>query len=155
MRDSRRAVAAVLALALLLVTAGAIATSAFAGDAGPIVLSAGRMTGDQEVPGPGDPDAIGRSRITLYTDLDIVCWRTQVAHLDLPGTASHIHEGEAGVGGGIVVTLAAPDTSGKSQGCTLTDPDIMAAIIANPAGYYVNVHNTPYLGGAVRGQLSG
>jgi hypothetical protein len=28
------------------------------------------------------------------------------------------------------------------------------AIAANPANYYVNVHNAPFPGGAVRGQLA-
>jgi hypothetical protein len=154
MRDSRRLVAVPLALALLLVTVGAIAASASAGGSGPVVLTASRMTGEQEVPGPGDADGIGRARITLYTDLDIVCWRIRVAHIDLPGTAAHIHEGEAGVGGGIVVTLAAPDPSGSSQGCSAADPATIDAIVADPAGYYVNVHNTPYPAGAIRGQLS-
>jgi hypothetical protein len=27
-------------------------------------------------------------------------------------------------------------------------------IIANPAGYYVNIHNADFPGGAVRGQLA-
>ena len=29
----------------------------------------------------------------------------------------------------------------------------VAQILANPAAYYVNVHNADYPGGAVRGQL--
>jgi hypothetical protein len=148
----RRTIAVAVALATLLV--GVTAVSASAGE-GPVVLTAPRMTGDQEVPGPGDPDGRGRARITLYTDLDIVCWRIQAAHIELPATAAHIHEGAAGVSGGIVVTLAAPDPSGTSQGCTAADGATMDAIIADPAGYYVNVHNIPYPAGAIRGQLGG
>jgi CHRD domain len=150
----RRAIAVGVSLATVLVGVGVTPLSASA-SGGPVVLTAPRMTGDQEVPGPGDPDGRGRARITLYTDLDIVCWKIQATRIELPGTAAHIHEGAAGVSGGIVVTLAAPDTSGTSQGCTAADGATMDAIIADPAGYYVNVHNIPYPAGAIRGQLTG
>jgi hypothetical protein len=150
----RRAFAASVALAVMLIWLGATAMPAAAGR-GPVVLTAPRMTGDQEVPGPGDPDGRGRARISLYTDLDIVCWKIQVIRIELPATAAHIHEGAAGVSGGIVVTLAAPDESGVSQGCTAADGATIDAIIADPAGYYVNVHNIPYPAGAIRGQLTG
>jgi hypothetical protein len=153
MRIRRQFLAVPLALAMLLGAAVASASSTTV--AGPVVLTAGMMTGDQEIPGPGDPDGMGRARITVYTDLDIACWLIQARGIELPGTAAHIHEGEAGIGGGIVVTLAAPDTSGKSQGCTAADGATLDAIVADPAGYYVNVHNIPYPAGAIRGQLSG
>jgi hypothetical protein len=152
LRTRSQVIAAIVALALLLGAAVANASSRTV--AGPVILTAAVMTGDQEVPGPGDPDGIGRARITLYTDLDIACWLIQARGIELPGTAAHIHEGEAGVGGGIVVTLAAPDTSGTSRGCMSAVGATLDAIVADPAGYYVNVHNIPYPGGAIRGQLS-
>lgn len=153
MRIRRQAIAVPMAMAILLVGVVASASSGSVGS-GPIVLTAPVMTGDQEVPGPGDLDGMGRARITLYTDLDIACWLIQARRIELPGTAAHIHEGEAGIGGGIVVTLAAPDASGKSQGCMSASGATLDAIVADPAGYYVNVHNTPYPAGAIRGQLS-
>ena len=39
------------------------------------------------------------------------------------------------------------------SGCTTTTKEIIDAILANPSGYYVNVHNASYPGGAIRGQL--
>ena len=42
---------------------------------------------------------------------------------------------------------------GRLQGCVPGDPAILAAILANPAGYYVNVHNSRFPGGALRPQL--
>jgi hypothetical protein len=41
-----------------------------------------------------------------------------------------------------------------SSGCTTADPNLVAEIVANPAAFYVNVHNTDYPPGAVRDQLS-
>ncbi len=33
------------------------------------------------------------------------------------------------------------------------DPAVLAQIEANPSGYYVNLHNARFPGGAIRGQL--
>jgi hypothetical protein len=65
----------------------------------------------------------------------------------------HIHIGAAGVNGIIVVDLPGTWVGGTLTGTTTGDPTVIAAIHANPAGYYVNVHNTPCPGGVVRGQL--
>jgi hypothetical protein len=151
MRTGRRSVTVLLAMALLLAAVVGATTSASAG-AGPVVLTT-MLSGDQEVPGPGDPDGMGRARISLYTDLDIACWRIRAIGIELPGTGAHIHVGEYGISGGIVITLAAPDESGLSQGCSSADGATIDAVVADPAGYYVNVHNIPYPAGAIRGQL--
>jgi hypothetical protein len=37
---------------------------------------------------------------------------------------------------------------------TTTDPTVAAAILANPANYYVNVHTTQCPTGTIRGQLA-
>lgn len=76
-------------------------------------------------------------------------------------SAAHIHRGAAGVAGPVVANLGAP-ADGNAADC-LTEgetgkfpgdpPGIVAEILANPAGFYVNVHNAEYPGGAVRGQL--
>jgi hypothetical protein len=52
------------------------------------------------------------------------------------------------------VPLTTPDAAGKSSGCATVGQPVVAAILANPADYYVNVHNAEFPGGAVRGQLS-
>ncbi|MBA3267249.1 MAG: CHRD domain-containing protein [Acidimicrobiia bacterium] len=68
-----------------------------------------------------------------------------------PATAAHIHEAPPGAPGPVVQGLIAP-TRGRSAGC-LTNYALAADIAADPGDYYVNVHNTPFPGGAVRGQL--
>jgi hypothetical protein len=71
---------------------------------------------------------------------------------------AHIHKGASGVFGGISVTLTPPlnpgaGNPGASSGCVSTTLAILNQIKANPAGFYINVHNGEFPSGAVRGQL--
>jgi len=74
----------------------------------------------------------------------------------------HIHEGAAGVNGGVKIdsTLKAGDialTNGAvtfSRTNSAADPALITAVMANPAGYYVNFHSTLHSGGVIRGQLT-
>jgi hypothetical protein len=72
------------------------------------------------------------------------------------GTANgaHIHAGAAGKSGDVKVPLETPDASGAVKSCATVDPAVLKEIMANPAGYYVNVHTAEYPNGAVRGQLT-
>ena len=119
---------------------------------GTVVLTT-TMTGAQEAPGPGDPHGIGTAVITLIPSTSQICWYLQVSNLSSPAIGAHIHVAPAGVPGPVVVSLTPPDASGTSQGCTTVDPALIAAIIANPANYYVNVHTVDFPAGAIRGQL--
>jgi hypothetical protein len=42
---------------------------------------------------------------------------------------------------------------GKAVGCVTVDPMLLQAIKTDPSAYYVNLHNTRYPMGAIRGQL--
>ncbi len=113
---------------------------------------------NQGVPNQGDPDGIGRARIKLFSQTGTICFKIRVKKIELPATDAHIHRGPEGVAGGIVVRLAdppnaPPDASGRSSGCVTANPTVFSQILANPAGFYVNVHNRPFPAGAVRGQL--
>jgi hypothetical protein len=111
------------------------------------------LEGENEVPDPGDPDGFGLGFIQLKTPSSTVCWGIGVRRIMLPGTGAHIHEGDEGVPGPIVVTLSPPTDKDHSRGCTEADPALIAAIAADPSHYYVNVHNAEFPGGAIRGQL--
>jgi hypothetical protein len=82
----------------------------------------------------------------------MVCYTVHVVNIDSP-TAAHIHEGAVDVAGPVVVPFAAP--SGEtSTGCvTNLDATVVARIVDNPYGFYVNVHTSDFPDGAVRGQL--
>lgn len=110
------------------------------------------LTGSQEVPGPGDPDGSGSAEITVVDATDNVCFDLEVRNIGA-ATAAHIHRGEAGVSGPPVVTLEAP-SDGSSDGCISAPGGLADEIYANPAGFYVNVHNSEYPAGAIRGQLA-
>lgn len=114
-----------------------------------------QMTGAAEFPGPGDDDGTGTAVITIDDDADEVCWDIEVADIELPATAAHIHVGAVGTAGDPVVTIdPAPDADGLAEGCVDAEDDLLDDILANPSGYYVNVHTTDFAAGAIRGQLS-
>ena len=118
------------------------------------------LDGAQEVP-PADPD--GRGTFAYIAVHDRICYVLTARRIQ-PAAMAHIHAGARGVNGGIVVGLI-PPTQGFSADCIAAQPDTtpnttevllrseLAAIIANPAQFYVNVHNAEFMGGAIRGQL--
>jgi hypothetical protein len=112
------------------------------------------MTGAEEVPGPGDPDGSGIAVLRLNPGTEQVCFQLFVEDILLPASAAHIHEAPAGVAGPVVVGLAAPDANGEASGCVSAPREEILEIIAEPEEYYVNVHNSEFPGGAVRGQLA-
>jgi hypothetical protein len=78
-------------------------------------------------------------------------------------TDAHIHNGLAGSNAGVYVSaglssgeLVLTNGSGSiaKNGISLPS-DRAAAILANPAGHYFNVHTALNPGGSIRGQLSG
>ena len=117
------------------------------------------LTGEAEVtaggvPNQGDLDGEGTARLTLNSGLGEICWVIQVSGITLPAAAAHIHVAPSTTTGPVVVGLTAPDATGSASGCTSVDRELVKAIRANPADYYVNVHTSDYPAGALRGQLS-
>lgn len=110
------------------------------------------LTGAAEVPGPGDSDGTGTAMIRSNQGQNQICFEISVSNIAL-ATAAHIHEAEAGKAGSPVVTLEAPGADGNSAGCVDADPELIKRIRQSPELFYVNVHNTEFPDGAVRGQL--
>ena len=107
------------------------------------------LTGEKEVPGPGDPNGWGQAEVKVYKAK--VCYELEVKRIK-PATAAHIHRGGPNVAGPIVVELKAP-TDGSSEGCKAISKQLSKKLREHPSHYYVNVHNNPYPNGAIRGQL--
>jgi hypothetical protein len=111
-----------------------------------------KLTAAAEVPGPGDPKGSGTVQVTLDPDKGEVCYELRVANIQ-EATVAHTHERAMGQEGPVKVTLEAPKTR-SANGCKPADAAVIIAIMQDPAGYYVNVHNAAFPKGAVRGQLS-
>ena len=115
------------------------------------------LSGDAEVPGPGDAGATGRAEIEDGDD-GRICVDMVADGLDSGVTAAHIHEGEAGASGGPVVTIGDPSategaTARWTDVCVPVEADVRDRIAADPSAFYVNVHTPAFPDGAVRGQL--
>ena len=139
-----------MTLRLLLVcsafVAGALGGAAYAADVGGRPFYA-VLTGEAEIP-DADPDGSGTARVTINPGKDQVCWELTWNNIATP-TAAHIHVGDATSEGGPMVPM-----SPIASGCASATDAVIDAIVANPGGYYVNIHNADFPDGAVRGQLS-
>ena len=114
----------------------------------PVVASEARatlqasLTGEKEVPGPGDPNGRGDAEVKVYEAK--VCYELEVERIK-PATAAHIHRGGPSVAGPIVVELKAPtDGSSEDTRCrrlrapSISDPSITAAWVE--ANTWINTH---------------
>jgi len=140
-----------------------------------VVLEA-HLNGFEEVPPDaanraivGDPN--GRAKAYVFgidDDPSTLCYALvdvrKIAELDQApgnGRAAHIHEGERGTNGPIVANLAWPQngqaadclTEGEAGKFPTGEQGIVQRILQNPTKFYVNVHNSEFPNGAIRGQL--
>jgi hypothetical protein len=147
------ALTAALAAGLTLLTAPGAAA-----DTSKVTLLTARLKGANEVPGPGDPDGRGRAFVRLGGGQ--ACFVLQWSGIGAP-TASHIHQGAAGVAGPVVVPFfqpginaaSLPDTLSAVAGCVAVDAGLARRIAASPRDWYVNIHTADFPAGAIRGQL--
>jgi hypothetical protein len=133
----------------------ALASPAGAGNGGRPLSTT--LTGAEEAPGPGDPDATGQADLRLNQGKERVCFDVSWAGIDGTVFAGHIHIAPPGVPGPIVVGLFTGSFAGTDavSGCVENvDRATIKAIRQDPSAYYVNVHSQPnFANGAVRGQL--
>ncbi|MBA2427573.1 MAG: CHRD domain-containing protein [Actinobacteria bacterium] len=144
-----------MAMLCAVIVTGAVVVGVVSASAEGSRVSTG-LTGEAEVPGPGDPDGRGRAVVSLNGRA--VCFDLSFLKIG-PPMAAHIHEGPPDVAGPIVVTFFMDEAGLPAElrgvrGCVRhVDRDLVADIKANPNDYYVNVHNAAFPAGAIRGQL--
>lgn len=143
---------------------------------GPVIFTA-QMTAAQEVPPISNAEANARGSATITftiprdnagnpTGGGTVNFNVQLSGFP-PGSAAvaaHIHPGAAGVAGGVLVPVVglsagapivmADGTANLNLSGSTISQDQATQIMANPAGFYFNVHTPVNPGGAVRGQLA-
>lgn len=107
------------------------------------------LTGDQEVP-PVVSGAIGSGTLTHETPSNNI--GGSITLDGLAATAAHIHQGDVGVNGPVIVTLAqtSPGVWSVPPGTVLTEAQA-AALAAG--GLYFNAHTAANPNGEVRGQI--
>jgi CHRD domain len=119
------------------------------------VLLGGNQANDQGMANQGDPDGLGAVSITVVTKAgaSAICYAITTRNLALPAIEAHIHKGNAGFNGPVVVPFNPPDLTGTTSGCSPVTRQLALDIQNNPQAYYVNIHTPDFQEGAVRGQL--
>lgn len=128
---------------------GALLFSAGAAFAAPENFTA-NLSGSNEVPA-GDAGLTGSATVTVDPSSGQVC--AKVTSNVAGAVAMHVHKGASGANGPVVVPLDVKSINGASI-CATATPAVAAAIAADSAGYYVNIHTPASPGGALRGQLA-
>ncbi len=108
------------------------------------------LRGSKE-PAGGDRNGMGRATIRLNGATGKVCVRTHYHGIKKPN-AAHIHRGRAGVDGDVVIDLTGAVTGG-ARCATKVHKRLIHHILLHPKRFYFNIHNGPFPGGAIRGQL--
>jgi CHRD domain len=108
------------------------------------------LRGDSAKP-PGAPNGTGTAIIAIHGHSEI-CWRFAHLHGFTGATGAQIHSAKVARAGKSEVSLSAGPRL-HHQGCVRVAPPLVAAIVANPNRYYVDVASTRYPGGAVRARL--
>ena len=117
---------------------------------GPATFAATLTPGANNPAGPAG--ATGAATIEIDTAAGQVCQTITYAGTGGPLTMAHIHVGDAGVNGPVVVDLQVVPSG--QEACGTASADVLTQIVANPAGYYVNLHTDDFPNGVLRGQLS-
>lgn len=97
--------------------------------------------------GLGDPDGYGAATVMIDNTTNRVTWSSLGFNIVTPLTGAHIHNAPAGVAGPIIV-----DFGGQFAG-NVVSPNAATITPATAANRYVNLHNSVYPAGAIRGQL--
>ena len=124
------------------------------GQVSPVATVRTSLTARQEVPKPRGNVRRARGTFTATVskrgDSAVVTWRLTFSGLTGRAIAAHIHRGQRGRPGPVIVPLCAPCRSGV-RGRATVDASVLGALEAGRT--YVNVHTRRNPAGEIRGQL--
>jgi CHRD domain-containing protein len=158
----RRSIAWIILMAFTIVSVASLMMRSARAD---VVVFTAQLFASNEVPpiSNADSTATGFVTVTVDTATNLYRFDWSVAGVASPVIIlSHIHEAPAGVNGpvrvdsGISPGAPIPVVSGTAvfNRAGLVGPaDVTTRLLANPAGFYFNIHSSLNPGGVVRGQL--
>ncbi|MFZ5787858.1 MAG: CHRD domain-containing protein, partial [Acidobacteriota bacterium] len=120
------------------------------GDGAPRGAFGASLFGRREAPTAGDPD--GQGFATAVISGASLHFYIRVKDIASP-TAAHVHRGDGGQSGPVVLDFAPQFAAGVARGEVALAAGLAAELLADPAGFYFNVHNGQFPAGALRGQL--
>ena len=106
------------------------------------------LSGSQEVP-PVKTSATGSATVTIKSDRSV---SGSITTTGIDAIAAHIHEGEAGKNGPVIVPFAkaSDGTWSIAPGAKLSETQYASYLAGN---LYVNVHSAANKAGEIRGQI--
>jgi CHRD domain len=149
-RGLTAAVAGAISIALMFSVVSALAAN------NTVAASAvnAKLSGKDEVPGPGDDDGSGDAALNLKKKKKKISFNISFEAIENP-VMGHIHKGTKKVAGPIKVTLF-DDPAGVTSpvsGTVKAKKKLIKKIKNDPNGWYVNLHTPDFPDGAIRGQL--
>ena len=111
------------------------------------------LSGANAVGDPGDSGGTGSAVVDIDSDTNEVCYQITSSGTTEDPAAAHIHQAASDANGDVVVDF--DWATNGTAGCVSGDAAVVASILADPSGFYVNVHTSEFPAGAIRGQLTG
>jgi len=133
-----------------------------ASEAAPPIVFNVQLRSENEPNGASTSESKGHAQVKIFEDGTMEFTFTVNNKSGETYTRAHIHKAAAGVNGpihwdfleaGIPVASISDQPSQLRGVARARAAAVLADLLANPSGYYVNVHSTVFPGGAVRGQL--
>lgn len=118
-------------------------------------LTTGISGAEQSETSPGDPDGTGFATLDFYPDAAQLCYVISFANINAtPALLGHLHKAPRGqTQFAPSVQFEHPSSLSPASGCRYMDPLTIGDILAHPTQFYVQMHNTEYPSGVLRGQL--
>ena len=137
----------------VVITTVLFATSAWADHLSSKYLFAARMNGAQEVPAVST-NALGLGYFYLNDTRDTLCFEMTATGLTGSIMGIHIHDGDAGTNGAVLLDMTPYVTGTRIKGM-LTGSSLTSSLVAKMfAGeLYLNLHTAANMNGEIRGQI--